>query len=261
MNKKMKINLKKECEGKKTVCIANELLQSSQELDTIAKKRIISIAVSNINSKLKKKLVHFDSDFCFEITAEEYSTISGVDIKSSYRQMKEAADKLLEKGNVIKRRILEADGSPKIVRGEYEYESFVWVQHITYSKGNGRIELTLSKRVTDFLCDIRKNYTYFLLERACRLKSVYAFRFFEMMMQYYSTGWFVLEINEFCRLLGAPDCYKDVIQLVKTRLIKPILKELSGDFLITWKGLKKRGGKRITHIEFKFKENTQLSLI
>jgi len=257
---------KNKLSGRRTVVMSNELIQASQGLDTIAKKRLISIAVSNINSKMKKKLIHFDDDFKFDITAVEYSRICKVDLGRSYDQIKKAANDLMSSDNVIKRKVLDKDGAPIVVKGKEQYEAFTWIQHILYCEGDGKVTITLSKRVTDFLCDLHKNYTYYLLEKGCRLKSVYTFRFFELMMQYYSTGWFLMSTVEFCRLMGAPETYCLAFQRIKERLILPVVKELMSDFTITWESLKRspdkkpRGRKQITHVKFYFKENDQLSL-
>jgi plasmid replication initiation protein len=239
------------------VKMGNELIQAAHGL-TLAKKRIMSIAASNIKGHKPKYSAFNPSAFTFEVTAEEYSRVCNIDLSESYKQLKKASLDLLN--DQIERKVYDAQGNPVIVRGKQQLERFVWVQHVKYCEGEGKVIITFSERVTDFLTGLHKNFTRYLLEQSCKLTSYYAIRFFEMLMQFKNTGWFHISVEDFCDQMNAPKSCRDRFQQIKTRIIAAAVKQLRNDWIITYEVESKGKGKKITHLKFKFKENKQTSL-
>jgi plasmid replication initiation protein len=233
------------------VKMGNELVQASHGL-TLAKKRIMAIAASNIKGYVPKAKIYNPSAFTFEITAEEYSRVCGIDLSESYYQLKKAALDLLN--DQIERKVYDKKGNPIVFRGKQQVERFVWVQHVNYCEGEGKVKITFSERVTDFLTGLHKNFTRYLLEQGCKLSSYYAFRFFELIMQYRTTGWFYVSVEEFCDMMSSPPSYRKKFQTIKTRMIASAVNQLKDEWDITFKTERKGKGKRITHIKFFFIE-------
>lgn len=61
--------------------------------------------------------------------------------------------------------------------------------------------------------------------------------------------------------MDVPETYRKNFKDLRTRVIEPAIKELKekDSWLISWEGTKK-GGRKITGLEFRFKRNPQFKL-
>src|SRR5574337_911960 len=106
-----------------------------------------------------------------------------------------------------------------------------------------------SHEMTPHLFEIKKQsgFTRYYLKQTSALRSVYAWRLFELMMQFKKTGLLRINIEDFYYAMEAPlSCQKDFFNL-KQRVIEPAVKELSekNNMLIAWE-CQKKGGRKIT---------------
>jgi plasmid replication initiation protein len=227
------------------VNISNDLTEAAHGL-TLGEKRVVMGCVAQLDS-LKPE----SGRYKVRISAIEFAETFSVSANTAYEQLKSVAARLYERS--IKR-ITTTSRGRKIVTHR-------WVSSITYHDGEGYIELGFSHEVTPYLVALRGCHTSYKLEQASALRSVYSWRLLEMLMRFNSTGLLRISIEDFYHSMDVPTTYQKNFKDLRNRVIEPAIKELKekDNWLISWEGTKK-GGRKITGLEFRFKHNPQFKL-
>lgn len=231
--------------SKRQVNISNDLTTAAHGL-TLSEKRLIMGCVAKLDS------VKLDSGrYKIKMTALEFAEAFKIAPKTVYQQTKAIIARLYDRS--IKR-IVDTPKGKKII-------SHRWVSSVTYHDGEGWFELGFSHEATPYLVALRGNHTSYKLEQASSLRSIYSWRLLEMLMQFKSTNLFRVSIENFCHAMDVPETYRKNFKDLRNRVIDVAVKELQekDNWLIEWKGIK-RGGRKITGLEFRFKRNPQQSL-
>ena len=231
--------------SKRQVNISNDLTVAAHGL-TLSEKRLIMGCVAKLDS------VKLESGrYKIKMTALEYAEAYKIDPKTVYQQIKAVIARLYDRS--IKR-IVETPKGKKII-------SHRWVSGVTYHEGEGWFELGFSHEATPYLVALRGNHTSYKLEQASALRSIYSWRLLEMLMQFKTTKLLRVSIENFCHAMDVPETYRKNFKDLRNRVIDVAVKELKDkdNWLIEWKGTK-RGGRKITGLEFRFKQNPQRSL-
>jgi len=224
------------------VNMSNSLVRAAHGL-SLAEKRVVSACLAKMDS------VRLESGrYKFKLTAEEFAETFDVSLVTAYEQLMDTGKKLM------KRTARSIEDTP---RGKKE-RLWVWVSGVTYHHGEGWVELGFSHEMTPHLALLRKEFTSYKLKHASALRSMYSWRLLELMMQFKSTGLLRIEITEFCHSMEAPESARKNFGELRRRLIEPAVKELceKDNLLIQWEGTK-RGGRKITGLEFRFKPDPQ----
>lgn len=224
------------------VNMSNALVRAAHGL-TLAEKRVISVCIAKMDS------VRPDSGrYQFRLAAQEFAETFEVDFDTAYEQMRFAGDHLMKR---IARSF--EDGR----RGRIE-RKWVWVSGVVYHHGEGWMELGFSPEMTPHLSLLRQQFTSYKLKQATALRSIYAWRLFELLMQFKNTGVLHIDIDEFLHAMEAPEsAVRDFAQLRK-RIIEPAVAELKAKdgMEIDWTP-KKQGGRKITGLEFVFQRQSR----
>jgi len=82
------------------------------------------------------------------------------------------------------------------------------------------------------------------------------------MMQFKSTGLLKISVDDFCHSMEVPNSYKKDFRNLRIRVIEPAISELSkkDNLIIEWKPTK-NGGRKLTGLEFTFKQNPQTQFV
>ena len=226
-------------DGSPIVTKANALIEASYNL-TLNEQRIILACASKLDGRKP-----MPQDAVFVLSVEEFVDLFGSDPKNAYAEMEEAATRLYE------RDIRRIDGSTR--------KRLRWVYMAEYKKGEGKVRLGFSPEITPYLTMLHKRFTSYRLEEVASLRSTYAIRLFEMLVQFSDTGVFLISVADFKQRLGLEDKY-DRFSNLRARVIEPAVMDLGAktSLEVTWKGVKK--GKTVERLEFRFSEKVQLSL-
>jgi plasmid replication initiation protein len=230
---------------KRQVNMGNDLTQAAHNL-TLAEKRVVMSCVAQLDS------LRLESGrYKIKLSAIDFAEVFKIDTRTAYDQLKAVAARLYERS--VKREI-ETPRGKKITKHR-------WVSGIAYHEGEGWIELGFSHEITPYLVALRGNHTSYKLEQASALRSVYSWRLLEMFSQFKSTGLLRISIEDFCHAMEAPETYRKNFKDLRNRVIDSAVKELrdKDNWLIEWEGTK-RGGRKITGLEFHFKQNPQQKL-
>lgn len=217
-----------------TVTKHNHLVQASYRLSLTA-QRVFILAIGQINHKQNLK-DHY------EITAEEFSKMYNVSPKTAYRDLKEGLDELynadiklddLELKILTRRRIVD--------EAKYHY-------------GEGKISISFPEKLHPFLCEMNGKYTQYRICQVSNLKSAYAIRLFELLMQFKSTGDRIITLKNFRNWFRIENKYKTYADLNK-RIIKPAINELNTKTNLSIKYTPIKKERRVHILSFSFTES------
>lgn len=219
---------------------ANALIEASYTLSLVEQRVLLACASQLDGRKPPPK------NDTFVVSAEEYAALFEIDLKSVYRMMEEAANKLFE------REIKRINGGVKT--------RIRWVYKAEYLKGEGKIRLGFSQEITPYLTLLHKRFTQYRLAEIAELNSPIAIRIFEMLMQWQSTGRLDISVDSLRERLQLGDTYPRFANL-KQRILDPVCKELTQktSYEVTWQPIKK--GRAVQRVEFIFEEKAQMSLL
>lgn len=153
----------------------------------------------------------------------------------------------------------------KLIQLDYKIETekkiikFVLFTKYEIDKINQTISIRVNEEFRHILNNIFGGFTKFELEEFTTLESSYSKTAYRLLKQFRQSGYYIVQIDEFRRLLDIPESYK--MGNIDQRVLNPIEKELP-EYFQNLKITKLRGrGKRkrfIEHIEFKFEPETDI---
>ena len=211
----------------------NSLIEASYKL-SLNEQRLVLLCISKLDPR--KPL---PKENLFTITAKEFSSMFGVNEKTAYRDLENASKDLYEQD------IRTNDG-----KNDYRIR---WVYGVKYHNNEGKVTLGFSPWIYPYLTSLHERFTRYNLKKISGLKSSYAIRLFEFLIQFKSTGKLLIGLGVFRDRLEIKNEYKRFCDL-KRRVISPAVKELEekSGFMINWKPIK--SGKSVTQLEFNFEE-------
>lgn len=212
----------------------NCLIEASYKL-TLNEQRLVLLCISQLDPR--KPL---PKENLFTITAKDFSLMFGVSEKCAYRELENASKDLYEQ-------------DIRTYDGKYNYR-FRWVYGIKYHHSEGKVTLGFSPWVATYLTTLHERFTRYNLKKVSGLKSVYAIRLFEFLIQFKSTGKLLISLEVFRDRLEIKNEYKRFCDL-KRRVILTAVKELEekSGLIIKWQPIK--SGKSVTQLEFNFRES------
>ena len=173
------------------------------------------------------------------ITAQEYSKLTGINIKNAHRELYKASDALWTADIIL------FNGNEKI--------EIRWIQkRISKVKGEGSVIITWSDDVLKYISSLQSRFTSYKLRYIATLQSGHSIRLYELLMKFKSTGERVIYLNDFKSSLGLSDKYYQFKELNKF-VIKPSIKELNerSDLIVSYEAIKK--GRSVVALSFEFK--------
>ncbi len=153
----------------------------------------------------------------------------------------------------------------KLIQLDYRIETeekiikFVLFTKYEIDKINQTMSIRINEEFKHILNNIFGGFTKFELKEFTMLNSSYSKTAYRLLKQFRSTGYYIVQIDEFKRLFDVPESYQ--MYNITQRILEPIEKELS-QYFKNLKITKLRGrGKRkrfIEYIEFKFEPETDI---
>lgn len=227
------------------VTMSNRLARSAQGL-SLSEKRIVALALSSEDTKSPSRLVEASTNrgWKTKVKAVEYAKTFDIDANTAYDQLKAAADRLFE------RHVTYED---KNSQGNVRVNKFRWVSLAQYTVGDGLIELNFTPEIAPHLLGLKNHFTSYKLQRAASFESIYAWRLFEVLESWRSTGRYVCEIEDFWEVMEAPpSCRKD-FKALRIRVIAPAVAAIQqhAGLKVEWFPIRS-GARRVTSLEFIF---------
>ncbi|WP_181389763.1 replication initiation protein [Leucothrix pacifica] len=221
--------------------MSNALTRAAHGL-SLQEKRLLMLAISKLDSKLPAT----PQNMVVEVNVTEFASAYGITSKTLYGEAKIATEQLMNR--YIRFR-----------HGKSETR-MQWVGRATYKEGEGVIELVFWHELSPMLFELERQFTSYKLGRAGGLRSKYAWRLFELLMQFKKTGYLKITLDDFHHSMDTPKSMRSKFTNLTARVLEPAIKEirLKDGLKVTWTALKK--GRKVTSLEFKFPVEPQHEL-
>ncbi len=140
-------------------------------------------------------------------------------------------------------------------RDEYDddgsFRRFVLFTSFDVNVKKQTVEVSINPKLEGILNGLTTEFSKFELSAFTSLRSTYAKTLFRLLMQYRSTGYYVVNIEEFRELLNIPDYYQ--MGNIDQKVLKPAMKELHNYFEnLEVTKIKAKKGNKIAKLEFTF---------
>lgn len=238
--------------GERQVSMSNQLARAAQGLN-LSEKRLISIGLAATDSVPASHLANAAREgWELTVNAKTYAEQFGIAQQTAYEQLQAASEKLF-----VRYIRFERPGR----RGKPETIKFRWVSKVQYMPGDGYVKLSFTPDVAPHLLGLRKQFTTYKLRHAAALDSVYAWRLFELLRSWLSTGLYAPTIEDFADAMEAPASARKDFKVMRTRIIEPAVSSIQAKagLLIEWSPVR-GGSRRVTSLEFRVRANPQGSL-
>lgn len=238
---------------------SNTLISASQNL-SLVEQRLIGLAII----KLRQVEIAFSDEVMLEVRASDYMELFEVDRATAYQALKEATDKLFDRqfeydvyyiqgSDEIPSRITNI---PPKTMGRDDWSRKLkghWVSKSVYEPNKGLALLAFTPEVLEYLTDLKAYFTKYYLSQTIEFTSNYAFRLFEMVMQWKSVGKTpVISIEDLRGRLGVEEGQYSAMCDLKKRVLDIAVEQVSdGEYTVTYKQYKT--GRKISGFEFFFK--------
>jgi len=133
------------------------------------------------------------------------------------------------------------------------FELYQWFAKAKYNKGDEFIEVQFHPDLKPYLLELKKRFTKIPLKQVLQLRSKYAIRLYELLKRYEDTGFRTDYLPELRKKLGVEDNEYTRFFDFEKRVLKPAIEEINEKTDLQVSYIKKKTGRRITHIEFEFK--------
>ena len=223
------------------VNMSNALARSAHSL-SLSEKRIVAACIAKTDQLPSMEAVKERGAWLVRLSAADYAQTFEISLDSAYEQLQAAAKNLF-------RRYISATRQTK--KGPEIYQC-VWVGGVRYHKGEGWIELDWWHEIVPHLFNLAGEFTKYKLRQATALRSVYSWRLFELLQSWSGKGVYQPSLDEFCKAMEGPECYRKNFKSIRTRVIEPAVQELveKNNMLITWKTL--NAGRKVVGLDFTF---------
>ena len=131
------------------------------------------------------------------------------------------------------------------------FSRFVLFNGFTVDVSNKIVEVSVNPKLEGLLNNLTTEFTRFELSAFTSIRSTYSKTLFRLLMQYRSSGYLVIGIDDFRERLDIPESYQ--MFNIDQRILKPALNELSLYFNdLKIKKIKAKKGNKIAKLEFTF---------
>jgi plasmid replication initiation protein len=213
---------------------SNQLIEAAYKM-TIPAKRVMLLLLGQIHpmqQDVSQKVV---------IKADDYARRTGLSLDQSYRDIKNGCFELMST-IITTRNIVEKTT-----------EKCVVVSWMKYHDNEGWLEATFTSWIAPYIHALsRMGYTTIAIDEAVKFKRFYTIRFYELLMQYKSTGVLLISLNELRKVFQIePEKYAMYADF-KKYVLTPSLKELSEKIGLLVKCQPTKTGRKITGFKFCF---------
>lgn len=236
---------------------ANELVRSKQDDLSLVEAKLIRLAIAQI---LKD-----DKDFrTYSCNATDLAEFLGISAPNVYRDIKSISNSLMKKSIFI------IDKTKPNKNGEYNYETFHWVDYIRYK--DGELTIRLSESLKPYLIGLNELFTTYGYSAIVALPSNYSIRFYELVASYYNiknhcnvyeginieSNEFVLSIEYLRSFFNCENKYPNTNDFLRRTIDSSIEALRKHSFLfVSYRTVTK--GRKITHLIFKASTSSLIS--
>jgi plasmid replication initiation protein len=161
--------------------------------------------------------------------------------EKNYHQIKTALRRLMQ-------RIIEIETIDE--KGRKKFTLYQWFAKAEYQEGDSYIQVQFHPDLKPYLLELKERFTKIPLKQVLQLRSKYAIRLYELLKRYEDTGFRLDYLPELRKKLGVEESEYKAFKDFEKRVLKPAVKEINEKTDLKISYIKKKTGRKITHIEF-----------
>jgi plasmid replication initiation protein len=223
---------------------SNALIQASYTLGLVEQRLILMSIV-----QARESGSGITAESILEIRAQDYADLFGVTKQTAYEALADAVETLFNRRATVDVYDKKRDRTRQM--------AVRWVTAMAYVEGEGAITLRFGHEVVPEITRLEENFTSYELEQVAGLKSAYAVRLYELLIQWRTSGKTpIFEISHFRSQLGVSvDKYK-VTADFKKWVLDVAVSQINDHTDIKATYEQHKSGRTITGFSFKFKQKS-----
>lgn len=229
------------------VAKSNRLIETSYKL-TMVEQQLVLFAIC----QARDQQVGLSKGLPVSIDAQAFATQFGLNPERVYVQMKEAVGMLWNRHIEIHDTHLKS-GKPRVIKTR-------WVSEISYVDGAGIVEFVFADRVVPYITRLEKEFTTYRLTCIAQMKSIYAVRIYELLVQFIGIGSRKFELVELKEILGIANEY-NVINDLKKRVLDKAVQEINAHSDLTISYSQTKTGRAVTGIIFSIRRKAATTAV
>lgn len=221
--------------NKKLIC-SNKIIDSVKKYEPIQLKLFYGMLYK---FKESVNLQNIDKDEEMVIDLKEIKKISGKQHCTEY-YLKSMIDNMPKEVKFIN-------------KNEYGFVSVF--KYVKYDFEEESLKFILNDFFADLLTETLETYSIIEFKDLTMLRAKYSQRLYELARRYIKQGEYLMKIDYFKEYFEVPTSYR--ICHLDQKILKPSIKDLNKNTSIICKAEKKKKGRNVTHILFKFRKDDQ----
>jgi plasmid replication initiation protein len=209
----------------------NYLIESRHRLSVVERRFLLWII-----SQIKPDDDSFET---YRISVTDWADFVGITKRGDiYKDVADMANSFTTRNIAIRR------------ENEKKERFFNWFHHIEYDWGTGTISARIHEDLRPYLLQLKEQFTAITLEYALVLKSFYAGRLYDLLMQYRLIGVRIIELPQLKSWLGVDDDKYDNFAFFRRRVLDIAEREINDktDIRFSWEAIK--NGRKVVAIKF-----------
>lgn len=225
--------------NKSLVYKSNALIEASYRL-SVNEQRIILGCIAQV-----RRDAPLTDQQLYTVTAQDVANLAGIGVKTAYRDLKAAAERLF-------RREVTLHEAPN-GKGGAKVRLTRWVQEVVYQEDQGTVALRFSQPMVPYLSQLTEQFTRYALADVAHMDSAYGIRLYELLCQWREAGQREVDV----------DWLRDAFQLegrygrladFKRWVIEPAVEQINEHSPLWVKWSQRKTGRRVSHLLFTFGE-------
>lgn len=225
--------------SKSLVYKANALVEASYRL-SLYEQRIVLACIAQVRHDEP-----LTDQQLYMVSAQQIADIAGVGLKTAYRHLKEASERLFDR-RVMLHEAPNGKGSGKVRLTR-------WVQTVEYREAEGMVALRFGTDMVPYLSQLTAQFTRYALGDVAKMTSAHAIRLYELLSQWREVREREVSVEWLREALLLEDCY-DRIPDLKRWVLLPAIEQINKHSPLWVKWDQRKTGRRVSHLIFSFGE-------
>jgi plasmid replication initiation protein len=181
----------------------------------------------------------------YRLSAIDFSNQFNIDIKNSYRILKQATKKLMKTDITIEK--------PEL----FQTWQINVCERAVYNEKEGTIDILFTGSIMEYLKQKTKNFTLYNLKEVADLTSIYAVRLYELIQQFNTTsGVLIHTIEQWREMLGVQATEYPRYPNLKAKVFTQALEEINLKTGYHLKMTEEKEGRKVVRVRFDFTPDT-----
>nr|WP_242596724.1 RepB family plasmid replication initiator protein [Halomonas sp. 40] len=181
----------------------------------------------------------------YTVSAQKIANETGVGLKTAYRHLKAASERLYRREVTLHEAPNGAGGGKvRLTR---------WVQTVEYREAEGMVALRFGTDMVPYLSQLSEQFTRYALEDVAKMTSAHAIRLYELLCQWRDAGKRKVSVEWLREALQLEERYGRIPDL-KRWVIQPAIEQINEHSPLWVKWDQCKTGRRVSHLIFTFGE-------